>query len=146
MALPRKEWDDLSPAYRSRLIRHGIGAAYYRSGGNLQLARGHKYKQEHILRRERNPRAMTSADYRFIKHQAERHGMDAEEFDQEFGAWYRTLTPTQRILTRGRVQMEHRAYIKRRFRRLRKLETYIHELKTAYPFFREDAVAWFWYH
>jgi hypothetical protein len=39
---------DLSPAYRSRL------AAYYRSGGNLQLARGHKYKQEHILRRERN--------------------------------------------------------------------------------------------
>ena len=104
---------DLSPAYRSRL------AAYYRSGGNLQLARGHKYKQEHILRRERNPRAMTSADYRFIKHQAERHRplRDRKEvaFDMALAALRRIAKGDAHAATVADNALQHISFLTEKF-------------------------------
>lgn len=43
----RKGWGDLSPAYRARLERAGIGPQVYASGASIQSARGHGYTPEH---------------------------------------------------------------------------------------------------
>jgi len=40
--MARKNWDDLTPAYRGRLERRGITRSAYNSGASLQQARGHK--------------------------------------------------------------------------------------------------------
>jgi hypothetical protein len=39
--LVRRGWDDLSPAYRGRLVAGGVTADAYSRGGSLTAARGH---------------------------------------------------------------------------------------------------------
>lgn len=109
MARRRRRFEELEAGYRARLERHGITASYYESGGNLQLARGHKYKREHIVRRERNPTGFDSADYRFLKNQQRRSASD--DFDAEIEA-YRRLNKEQRANLRSIVAGLHREYKK----------------------------------
>jgi hypothetical protein len=47
MAKSRRDWSQLSPAYRSRLTRGGITQSEYESGANLSKARGHEKTPEH---------------------------------------------------------------------------------------------------
>jgi hypothetical protein len=59
MANPRdvSKWDSLSPAYRARLERNGIGRAAYLRGDSLKTARGKKPGQtpEHPKDAIKNP-------------------------------------------------------------------------------------------
>lgn len=43
----RRDWNALSSAYRSRLLRSGITKEAYEGGASLTSARGHKYTPEH---------------------------------------------------------------------------------------------------
>jgi hypothetical protein len=52
----RKQWDDLSPAYRRRLERAGITRADYERGVSLSAARGHKHTPERPEQAKRNPK------------------------------------------------------------------------------------------
>jgi len=54
-ARPRRSWDDLSPTYRRRLQKHGIGRASYQAGAPLSGARGHAVTPERPERAERKP-------------------------------------------------------------------------------------------
>jgi hypothetical protein len=57
MAVRRKGWSELSPAYRSRLQRNGITESLYNRGTSLKTARGHNKTPEHGLKEAlRNPR------------------------------------------------------------------------------------------
>lgn len=41
--MPRKSWDDLTPAYRERLERHGVTQDSHTAGGSIRAAVGHGY-------------------------------------------------------------------------------------------------------
>jgi hypothetical protein len=56
-----RNWDSLSPSYRSRLARSGISRGDYESGASLESARGHKSTPEHPERAESN--AQRYSDY-----------------------------------------------------------------------------------
>src|SRR5580765_5786898 len=47
MAIQRKPWESLSPAYRERLSRAGITAASHGRGESIRAARGHQNTPEH---------------------------------------------------------------------------------------------------
>jgi hypothetical protein len=47
----RKAWDDLSPAYRARLVRKGVTEESHKAGASLSQARGHKSRAEENERR-----------------------------------------------------------------------------------------------
>lgn len=51
----RKQWGDLSPAYRRRLERGGITRSDYERGASLSAARGHKHTPERPEQAKRNP-------------------------------------------------------------------------------------------
>lgn len=46
MASRRKAWSELSPAYRERLARHGIGPEQHARGESIRSARGHRITPE----------------------------------------------------------------------------------------------------
>ncbi len=50
----RRQWAELSTAYRRRLERAGISSSSYESGASLQGARGHAATPERPARAERN--------------------------------------------------------------------------------------------
>lgn len=105
MARPR-DWETLKEATRRRYQRYGITPSYYERGGTLQRARGH-LPREHVTRRERNPKGLTSGDYRFLKNQQRRAKM--ADFSRQTSA-YRRLSPRQRGDLRRRVAADHREY------------------------------------
>lgn len=51
----RRDWDSLSPAYRSRLTKGGITKRAYESGASLKAARGHEFTPERPQDARRNP-------------------------------------------------------------------------------------------
>ncbi|GAU71623.1 hypothetical protein SSP35_59_00030 [Streptomyces sp. NBRC 110611] len=53
--MARKGWNDLSPDYRRRLERAGIGQIAYAAGVDLSVARGHKETPERPTQAERWP-------------------------------------------------------------------------------------------
>ena len=70
----RKTWEQLSPAYRSRLERKGITAEQHRTGANLAPARGH-ISPTHEAEGKKYRRDL--ADY--IYRQSFLYGRDEEE-------------------------------------------------------------------
>lgn len=141
----RREWEDLSANYRKRLMRYGIGPSYYQSGGTLQLARGHR-PREFARRRERNPLALLSNDYRFLRAQAKRNGLDPYDGDNHLTKFYRTLSVSQREVLRARVAVEHRRWKARGQTKIRTLQEYVNELRNDYPWFTDDVVGLAFYH
>ena len=140
-----RDWDALKESTRRRYARYGITPSYYESGGSLQRARGH-HPLEHVTRRERNPLGLTGTDYRFLKAQQKRSGIEDREDFEEFIDFYRSLGIENRSLMRKRVFSENVAYKKRKHTVLRKLSEYINELKNSYPWFNEHMVALMFYH
>lgn len=51
----RKGWDNLSPAYRRRLEKGGVGRAQYESGAPIRSARGHAKTPESPTEYAKNP-------------------------------------------------------------------------------------------
>lgn len=153
----RRDWDDLSAAYRKRFERYGIGSAYYETGGTLQLARGHR-PREFARRAERNPGILSSNDYRFLKKQAERNGI-ADGDENPLTDFYKSLSRDQRSLLRDRVANERRMYKRRGLTknpdragdlnskgRVDYLRGYVRDLKNDYPWFPDELVGLAFYH
>lgn len=143
----RRDWESLTENYRKRIAAtYGLNAQFhYESGGSLQRARGHK-PREFARRRERNPKVLSSNDYRFLRKQAQRMGFDYGDEDNEFVAFYKSLDPGQRSLMRDRVAMEHRAWRRRGMTKARDIDTYTRELRDDYPWFEDGYVGLFFYH
>lgn len=53
--MARREWEQLSSAYRARLTRAGITSDVYNAGGSLKAARGHATTPERPERAFRHP-------------------------------------------------------------------------------------------
>jgi hypothetical protein len=84
----RKSWDDLSPAYRARLVRKGISEEQHRAGAQLSAARGHTSTSKENERRR--------AVRRIRKHSevyAEEYGLDEDEVREQL-----MRLPTQQAL------------------------------------------------
>lgn len=74
----RKAWDQLSPAYQTRLRRNGIGPEEHAAGASLHKARGQTSREsENTRRRER--RAQLRAFRRWAKRHAEVYGVDEDD-------------------------------------------------------------------
>lgn len=142
----RRAYDTLSEGQRKRYERFfGLNAEFrYTSGASLQAARGHKAR-EHVSRRERNPLSLSSNDYRFLKKQAKRNGIEDGE-DNPLTEFYKMLTPSQRAMLRDRVAVEWRHYIARGRTKLRTLAQYTAELKNDYPWFDDEMIGLAFYH
>lgn len=52
--MARKPWEQLTPGYRARLERGGIGKAQHESGATLAKARGHKTPQAESAQQKQN--------------------------------------------------------------------------------------------
>jgi hypothetical protein len=53
--MARRGWDELSPSYKRRLQRGGVGRRAYESGRSLKKARGHSGTPEHALQLRQAP-------------------------------------------------------------------------------------------
>lgn len=65
----RKGFDDLSDAYRRRLIRAGIDKAAYERGESLKAARGHKASEGHRTRATAKRKEITISAYVMVNGQ-----------------------------------------------------------------------------
>ena len=81
--MARKSWGELSPAYRARLERAGIGSREHAAGATLHKARGHKSLQhEKTQRIERRAEREAFAD-RWATQYARLYGMPVDEVRRE---------------------------------------------------------------
>ena len=72
----RRDWNALSSAYRSRLVRSGIDKEAYEAGTSLKAARGHAETPEHPREAIKNPS-------RFALYRKRRGGLQAQVWEKK---------------------------------------------------------------
>lgn len=81
--MARKSWDELSPAYRARLERAGIGSREHAAGASLHKARGHKTMQHEKTQRIQNRVARDTFAQRWAGQYARLYGRPVDEVRRE---------------------------------------------------------------
>lgn len=104
----RRDYEKLGAAQRRRYERAGITRRAYESGASLQRARGHR-RHEHVTRAQRNPQALTSAEYRFAANQKRRAKQTTEQFAGSFTIFKR-MSHSQRRSLMNKVSGLNREY------------------------------------
>lgn len=144
--MARKDWADLSPEYRRRLIRAGIGpfTSSREAAGARQRARGHK-PQEHKARATAPGKFTLSAtDRAFLQRQRERapKGSDFSKAEK----YYRNLSPERREQVRERQRREAAEYRQRHREKRRSFDDFLDDWEDEEPEFDADDKILFFYH
>lgn len=105
MAVRRRSWESLSPAYKARLSRHGITRQAYEGGSNLSAARGHAATPEHGVKDAlRNP----------------------GKYEQYIARKNRPVTPTRGEATPEDIAIARNEMLDRAYRSMRRFRSYIY--------------------